>query len=244
VDLQLYLRVLWRFRLLMAAGAALAILLALLSFARINPAGDGPLLEYREDEQWVSYATLFVTQEGFPWGQLTQPVGPAAKEDGTPSADPNRFSTLAVLYAQLATSDPVRKILAEGGPLNGEIDAAPVLASDNAFAGALPLVRIAAIADTPEHALSLVVRATDAFKRFLAEQQVRNKIADENRVLVTVLKRADEPRLFAGRSLTLPIVVFLSVMILFSAFAFILENFRPRRRPVAVEDEDAARLTA
>ena len=70
MDLKLYLRVLWRFRILMAAGALLAATLAFLSFVRVDPGGS-PLLSYRDDEQWVTYSMLFVTQQGFPWGRLT-----------------------------------------------------------------------------------------------------------------------------------------------------------------------------
>jgi hypothetical protein len=252
MDLKLYFRVLWRFKWLVAGGMILAVALAILSFAAPNFSGKGPILQYRQGEQWVSYSTLFVTQEGFPWGQLTSGSpgkdNPSSKE----SADPNRFSTLAVLYAHLATSDPVRAILLKDGPLHGEIDAAPVLASDNAFAGALPLVRIAAIADSKQHALELVIRTNNAFRTFLEQQQTANKIPEGNRVRLTIVKRADKPQLWAGRSFTLPMVVFIAVMILVSGLAFILENMWPRVRPrpvaAAAADEasvgDPTRLSA
>jgi hypothetical protein len=246
VDVQLYLRVLWRFKLLVGAGVCLAIALAVMSVVRVDPGGRGPLLTYREDEQWVSYSVLFVTQQGFPWGQLTQgkiDVQGQAKQDETLAADPNRFSTLAVLYANLATSDPVRAIMKRNRVPLGEIDAAPVLAGDNAFAGALPLIRIAAISDSPQHALGLVVGTTDAFRAFLAREQERNAIPVDNRVRLTIIKRADRPALLAGRSMTLPVIVFLAVMILVSAFAFILENMRPRLRPVASAEAEPSAET-
>ena len=50
-----------------------------------------------------------------------------------------------MLYVQLATSDQVRQIIRDGGPMDGEIDASPVLASNNTFAAPLPLIRISAI---------------------------------------------------------------------------------------------------
>jgi hypothetical protein len=252
VDLQLYFRVLWRFKLLVAFGVLLAIALAIFSFMKPNFSGEGPMLEYRQGEQWVSYSETFVTPKGFPWGQdsFTDLRKKGEKkqdaDQGAPNA--NHFSELAVLYARLATSDPVRAIILRGGPMHGEIDAAPVLASDNNLAGALPLVRIAAIADTEQHALDLVVRTTQAFRAFITEQQEANEIPDGNRVRLVVTKRADKPQLLAGRSLTLPMVVFIAVMILISGLAFILENMRPRvrPRPVAAPAEEAgsARLTA
>jgi hypothetical protein len=134
--------------------------------------------------------------------------------------------------------------------MHGEIDAAPVLASDNAFAGALPLVRIAAIADSERHAFELVIRTNEAFKTFLAEAQEASNIAPDNRVRLVVVRKADKPKLYAGRSMTLPMVVFIAVMILVSGLAFILENMRPRvrPRPVAAPAGEAtagdARLTA
>src|SRR5688572_29756916 len=115
VDIQLYLRVLWRFRLLVAAGFTLAVVLALLSFARVSfENGLGPpKLTYREQEKWVSYSTLYVTQPGFPWGYsvIKQPdpdeqLETRTKQIAPEFADPTRFASLAVLYAYLATSDP------------------------------------------------------------------------------------------------------------------------------------------
>ncbi len=47
--------------------------------------------------------------------------------------------------------------------------------------------------------------------------------------------------LLEGRSKTVPIVVFLTVMLAVIGLAFILENLRPRVRPVAdVSDPQAA----
>jgi hypothetical protein len=241
VDLQLYFRVLWRFKFLVALGVLLAIGLAVLSFAAPNFSGKGPMLQPRQGEQWVSYSETFVTQEGFLWGQTktTDPTKRGAT-GGETQTNPQWFAELAVLYARLATSDPVRAILLKGGPMHGEIDAAPVLASDNNTAAALPLVRIAAIADTEQHAFDLVVRTTQAFRTFIAQLQEANKIPEGGRVRLTVIKRADKPQLLSGRSMTLPMVVFIAVMILVSGLCFILENMRPRKRPHAVAAAEEA----
>jgi hypothetical protein len=47
-------------------------------------------------------------------------------------------------------------------------------------------------------------------------------------VVVDEIARADKATLFAGRSKTLAIVVFLGVLIAAAALAFVLENLRPR----------------
>src|SRR5262249_32550941 len=153
-----------RFRALMAVGFVLALGLAFLSHVRVNPSGS-PHLAYRQDETWLTNATLFVTQPRFPWGRsiIARDAETAARkakaaQNGVEFADPSRFSNLAVLYAHLATSDPVRAIMLKQGPLDGEIDAGAVLASDNSFAAPLPLIRITAIAKTAHLATALVVR--------------------------------------------------------------------------------------
>jgi hypothetical protein len=239
VDFQLYVRVLWRFRYLVGAGFALAVSLAVLAVVRIDPGGT-TLVKYREDEQWASFSMLFVTQQGFPWGRLTS-VAEATSGAGKVNFESEaRFANLAVLYAYLASSDPVRKLMKQSGPVDGEIAAEPVLSSGT-FSSPLPLVRLIAIAKTPEESHRLVIRATDAFRTFLETEQARHKIADDQRVLMTVVRRADKPELLAGRSMTLPIVVFMGVMILVSGLAFVLENMlgRGRKDDAAPEHKDS-----
>jgi hypothetical protein len=245
VDLRLYLRVLWRFRLLVGAGLAVAIALAALSFVRVS-FSDGlpPQVTYREQEKWVSYATLFVTQPGFPWGYtvIDEPdpnaqVKARTKELAPEFADPNRFASLAVLYAYLATSDPVKGIIRRDGPLGGKIQASPVVNLESGYGVTLPLIRIAGIANTPPAARRLTSRATDAFRAFLSEQQEASAIPNDRRVLVTVVQRAAEPELFEGRSITLPAVVFMAVLIAVGGLALLLENLRPRTRPPRIVED-------
>jgi hypothetical protein len=235
MDFQLYVRVLWRFRILVAAGFIFATSLAVLSVVRVNPGGS-PAVQYRDDQQWATYAMLFVTQQGFPWGRLTTATDTATATSKVGFESEARFANLAQLYAFLASSDPVRRLMREGGPVDGQIAAEPVMSSGT-FASPLPLVRLIAIAKTPQLSRALVIRATDAFRTFLEDEQARHKIADDQRVLVTVVRRADKPELLAGRSMTLPIVVFMGVMILVSGLAFVLENMRPRRKETAAGEQ-------
>jgi hypothetical protein len=235
VDFQLYIRVLWRFRYLVGAGFALAVSLAVLSVVRIDPGGK-PTFKYREDEQWASFSMLFVTQQGYTWARLSSATEAATGAGKVNFESDARFSSLAVLYAYLASSDPVRKLMRQDGPVDGEIAAEPVLSSGT-FSSPLPLMRLIAIAKTPEESHALVIRATDAFRKFLTTEQARRKIPEDQRVLMTVLRRADKPELLAGRSMTLPIVVFMGVMILVSGLAFVLENMLGRGRKEAAASE-------
>lgn len=234
MDLQLYLRVLWRFRLLLLGGVVLAVGLAVLSFVRINLGGGEPTFSYREPEQWASYATLWVTPDSFPWGSstVTSPVpadpGDQADQLNVQVAPTEWFSSLAVLYAQLATSDAVREIRLEKGPIPGTIEVAPVLADKDA----LPFIRVAAISPTPADAEALAQREIDAFRTFLERQQEAGGIPAEERVIVKVNQSPQPAVLFEDRSKTRPIMVFLSVLVAVIGLAFVLENLRPRVRPV------------
>jgi hypothetical protein len=244
MDLPLYARVLWRFKALVIAGFLAAVLLSAMAVVRVGFA-HGFTVGYRQNQQWVSNSTLFVTQEGFPWGYAAPPQASTtpqadalaeAKRLGKEFADPNRFPSLATLYAYLATSDPVKAIMRRDGKIDGEIASSPVVATQNGYGTTLPLVAISGMSTTPAKARRLAIRTTTAFRAFLEGQQMRNKIPAQNRVLVTVLQRADKPKLLKGRSKTLPLVVFVTVMVAVVGLAFLLENLRPRARPVAADE--------
>jgi hypothetical protein len=249
VDLPLYLRVLWRFRLLVALGTLIAIALALLATVRVS--ATSPYLSYREGKVYSSEARVFVTQQGFPWGYAAPPTvttGTPAAEAAAEAkllgakqfADPTRFPGLAVLYAYLAVSDPVKRIMLRHGPVDGKVMASPVVSTQSGYGTTLPLVAISGTGQTPRDAELLTIRATNAFKVFLQEQQAMNRIPTENRVLLTVITKADPPALVKGRSKTLPVVVFVTVLLGVVGLVFMLENMRPRIRPV----DDVQRIPA
>jgi hypothetical protein len=240
VDLPLYLRVLWRFRVLVALGVVIAIALALLATVRVG--ATSPYLSYRQGQTFSSEARVFVTQQGFPWGYAAPPTvvagtpadpAAAAKLLGSKQfADPTRFPSLAVLYAYLAMSDPVKRIMLRHGPVLGSVIASPVVSTQSGYGTTLPLVAISGTGSTPRDAVLLTIRATNAFKAFLQEQQARNGIPAQNRVLLTVITKADPPFLVKGRSKTLPVVVFVTALLGVVGLVFMLENMRPRIRPV------------
>jgi hypothetical protein len=238
VDIELYLRVLWRFRWLMIAGFLLAVALAFLSVVRVSPGGS-PTFSFREDEEWVSRALLLVTEHGFPLGQ-TRLEG----EEDTSVSMAARFAELATIYARLATSDQVRDLMLQKGPIDEDkelIEAAAVLSNQwNSNSPPLPLISISAYATTGKRAEELALRATAAFRQYLAAEQDANEIPVKNRVVVSEVNRSVPPEVLAGRSKTLPVVVFLTIMLAVVGIAFLIENLRPRvRTPRA----DAATVT-
>jgi hypothetical protein len=243
VDLRLYASVLWRFRLLVALGVLLAVSLATLSMVRVGSGG----IEYRQAELWSSTTRLGVTQQGFPWGRLLAAQGATLEEQaaalGIPLADPNRLNTLAILYAELATSDLVRRQMLRDGPIRGKILATPVVAGENRVM--LPLIDLMAVATSPRGAVELAQRSASALTTYLRLQQKMNDVPTKDRVVVQQLVRPKRPEIFQPRSKTMPMVVFLATMLATVGLAFLLENLTPRVRdltePAEAEFQGSAR---
>ena len=236
MDLLLFGRVIWRFKWAMALGLLMAIALAFLSFVRVEPTGRH-LFQYRSSQQWASYSTLFVTENGFPWGSTGGRSGAGGATPPSASAgtgDPARFSSLAVIYAQLIPSDPVLQIMRRRGPIHGTIEAV-ALTDPNNTSDVLPLISVAGISDTPKSATHLVASATSAFLAYLNALQTANQIPPSDRVVVTVVNHPGRTKLLADRSKTLPIVIFLTVTMAAIAICFVLENLHPRVRVVTAD---------
>jgi hypothetical protein len=231
MNLRLFFDVLARFKYLVAAGLIVAFALAALSHVRVSLDGSKVHFEYRAEERWQSTATLFVTQDGFPWGRSVLdevvPVGPEGDAGYVPRySDVNRFQTLAHLYAQLAMGDDVRAIMRRDGPIGGRYEAGLVRSEDGS--ASLPLVAIAGIGPTPQRAEAIARRATDAFLLFLRRAQESNRIPQAKRVEIEVVKQPRRAELVQGRRMTRPVFLFVLAMSAVVALAFALENLRPR----------------
>lgn len=230
MDLQLYLRVVWRFRFLVATGVVVAALLALFAYAKPSIHGSSVSFRYRTSELWEGDTTLLVTQRGFPWGRATQPTQPTTG-GGQQVADPGWLSNLVLLYAQLANSDQVQRLLLQSGPVHGKVIAVPVTANQNS--STLPLITIAATATSPSGANALSQRAANAFITYLHQQQNAADIASGQRVVVQTVQQPFHARLVQPRKKTVPILIFGTVLMAVFGLAFLLENLRPQIRPVA-----------
>ncbi len=175
MDLPLFSRVLWRFKWLVVLGVVVATALAFLSVFRIDTE-NGFGVEYRQNEQWVSVATVLVTEGDFPLGRaaLQQDVPPANSDEPgkyTPQFAPSsRFIELANVYAELVTGDAVRQLILEDGPLPGVIQAVPLVAANGSDA-ALPMVAVRGLSTSPEKAVVVAQRASAAFQKYLETEQ-------------------------------------------------------------------------
>lgn len=234
MDLRLFGGVLWRFRVLVLAGVLMAFALAALTAVRLEFDGAKPVFSHRYPEIWQSSSLLLLTQEGFPWGRstLSEVVPLKRTDDGETQyvprfADTPRYQALAVLYAHLAISDGVRRIILEDGPIDGEYGAEAVRATDGA--SYLPMISINAYGSSRAAAARLAHRTTAAFRTYLDRYQIANDVPASQRVEVPVVNEPRSATLFEGRSLTRPMFVFLLGLTLTIGLAFILENIRPRR---------------
>lgn len=212
MDLRLIASAIWRFKWIAFAGLTAAAALAVLSVVRV----DGNGVRYRQSEKWASYARIFVTEQGFPWGRL----------EASGKVDPSRFAGLAVLYANLAETDPVKKLLQRQAPrIRGEYEAAALLTPTN---DTLPIISIAGIAATKQDSLTLTEQVASALLTFIRREQQQNAIPQEQRVVVELIQSAGKPTRLSARPLTIPIVIFVSFLALTVAFIFVLQNlFRP-----------------
>lgn len=226
MDMQLYLRVLWRFRLLIAIGVLLAFAVAFLSFVRVTFEGGGPAFAYRQSEVWSSRGTLWVTSGDFAIGRLLTDEPEAA----SPTAN---FTSLAALYATLAQGDAVRQIVLQDGPLNAAVEVRPIQGSER---NALPFISVEALSASPGGAVSAARRQVDAILEYVERQQDADNIPRDERVVLKILAEPRSAAVVSGRSYTRPIVILLTVLIAVVGLAFILENLRPRVRPVAQHD--------
>jgi hypothetical protein len=231
MDLSRFLRVAWRFKLLLAIGLVLATMAAVLSVFQIGAGG----LSYREPPVYTSASTLFVTQDGFPWGRAI--LDDVIKvENGTANptvvprfGDPGRYSGLAALYAELAKGDAVRKEALKGAPLGAYYE--PIVAQTPGAAAALPLIYMQGFGASPAAARDMANRASAAVMDYLERQQSASDIDEGKRVEVTVTQEAEKAAVYQGRSFVRPIFLFMLVSLVFVALAFGLENLRPRRQP-------------
>jgi len=237
VDLQLYFRVLWRFRFLVALGLLAALALSALSLVSVGPSG----VTYRQAEVWSSSAKLLVSQDGFPEGRsITEQYKfvideVTGKEVAQPLfASSTRFRELAALYAALATTDPAIAVITNDGPLPGALSAATMSSSDG---DSLPVVVMTGTATSPGAAVATANRGAAGFVRYLERGQARSDIPQDTRATVTVVEQASGALLVVPRKLTRPIFIFLAIMMAVLGLAFVLENMRPRVRPVASEPE-------
>jgi len=217
MDLRLIGRALWRFKAVVIIGVVLAVLLAGLSYFKVQFHGATPSFSPRAQEVWQADSTILITQRGFPAGRVNG--GDAL----------GRFIGLAPLYAKLANSDAVKStIKGLKTKLHGSYDAIPAADTSYGSVSGLPAITIIGRANKPANALTITGLASNAFLRYLHDEQNAADISAGSRVDTQLLNSPGDLTLIVPRKKTLPIVVLLGVLLATVACVLVLENARPR----------------
>jgi capsular polysaccharide biosynthesis protein len=228
MDLNLFLAVLWRSRRLLLAGVGLGVVLAVLVYAKPG-FSNGPTLTPRGSEVWQSESQMLIAQAGFPYRQ------------GAETAEPARsMGSLSPIYANLANGGAVQaEIHKQLGP-TGTVKASEDV--DLAASSFLPFVNFVASAPTKEQATKLARGAASIFEAFVTRQQEADGVPPEKRIQVTAVQAGVNTKLSEGHDLSVPILVFLVVLIASVSLIFLKENVRPRvaERLAALEADSQA----
>ena len=220
IDIRLYARVIWRFKLLVLGGFVLATLLAVLSMTKVSPA------------VWGAQETLLISQRGFAEGRAVLPQVQTPSGAASGYADPGRLASLSDYYSRLANGDEVRRHIRKEGQAPLAFFAAPVISNVTGNATLLPMLTITGEATTPGRALENTRTASAGFRGYVEQRQVEAGIPDQQRTVISVLNRAAKATVIQPRKKTIPIMVFLAVMAATLGLALILENMRPRLQVV------------
>jgi hypothetical protein len=246
MNLRRHAAILWRYRFIVAGSFILAVTMAVLAVCQVN----GTKLSWRAQETFSSTSTLLVTQHGFPEGRilLGDPTQPLDQEKQTGAdkseqfGDPNRFSSLAVVYSYFAQSEQVRAIM-RPVPKPDQVIVTPVTAGPNQ--SVLPLLTLTTTANSALDAKQLNRSAISALTTYLGDQQKQGKVARDNRVELQTLNPPSTPIVTIGRSKTPAIVAFVLVMAAGLALAYCLDNLFPggamRRRKGEDDEEELQR---
>jgi hypothetical protein len=234
LDVELYLRVIWRFRLLVGLGFVLAVVLAVLSFTRVSFAHGTPKLAYRQAQTFEADTILLVGQKRPSFA-------------GTSAADLSTFSSLATFYAQFVSSDAVQSLIDRQLPASERrtvhVQAAASVPNPGVQGAVLPFIEIQGFAEQPGRAVDASLIGANVFMQYIAAQQERAGVRANDRVAVSLVKRPTLVRVVVPRKKTVPIAVFLAIMIATLGAAFVLENLRPQPKRLA-GDESANEASA
>ena len=242
MDLRLYLRVIWRFRIIVGLGLILACALSFFSYAKVTFKGGSPKISYRQSQTWQATSLVFLTQKGFPYGYTILPYTQSGKTvNGAPPnvvpkyASPGTFTQLAIYYAPFAQSDAFRTLLRERTHTPGIVQAHEII--DPTLRQAIPYIDIVGYSTSSAGAVELADIGSEVFSQYIIRQQNANGVPPKQRVVAQVASRAQTASISTGRKKTTPIVIFLTVLIAAIGLSFVLENLRPRIREL---DADTA----
>ncbi len=214
MNIRLFLAVLKRFKWLVIGSIVLAGALGVLTYGMPTLAHGKLTIKRRGQETWQSTAEVLMTQQGFPYGELS-----AAGQNAT-----GALAGLTPVYAEFVNGDSVQSAIRAQDP-HALVSAAQVV--DEATGTGLPLLTIASTAPTGNEAVATSRLATQLLKAYVTSQQIAANTAPNDRVQLQIVATGNPPVLTSGHKLTLPMMVFVAVLAAGIALAFVLENLHP-----------------
>jgi hypothetical protein len=250
-----YVNSLRRFWWVLVIGAVFALLASL--SARYSISAFPPGLEAKEEVSWTAESRLLITSADDPHfrSQITEevPIGPATADGSEDAAsgegdgeavqtapfssapDLNTIIRNANLYPYIIESDQVADYRREQyGELPGSVQAlgvTSVVTANRIELSEIPIIRLIAVASTPDDAVGLADKTGKAFIGWLEEFQKQEEIGQEDRIVVQQLNEPLGAVASSGPSTTLPVLVFFVVLAAFCVLAVLLDRLVPPRQP-------------
>jgi hypothetical protein len=227
-----YLQVLWNYKWLLAFGLLVAIVAGFFAgFAIVNGQ-----VESRAVRSFSAGTTVLVTS---PSDTLYQAQVPGREiQEGITAPEPLDLSQSAQIYAYIVTGARIRDAVeAEVGALDDDTEAITAIrrttqpAGDERFPGSLklPVLEIVGTGATEDRAEEISAAATAAFLTYVTDEQAAKQIAEENRVMLEVLKEGGAVEAETSNPAIPVVVTAVAVFLAFVALAFILAGIRSDR---------------
>lgn len=227
-----YLQVLWNYKWLLAFGLLVAIVAGFFAgFAIVNGQ-----VESRAVRSFSAGTTVLVTS---PSDTLYQAQVPGREiQEGVTAPEPLDLSQSAQIYAYIVTGARIRDAVeAEVGALDDDTEAITAIrrttqpAGDERFPGSLklPVLEIVGTGATEARAEDISAAATTAFLTYVTDEQAAKQIAEENRVMLEVLKEGKAVEAETSNPAIPVVVTGVAVFLAFVALAFIIAGLRSDR---------------
>lgn len=227
-----YLQVLWNYKWLLAFGLLVAIIAGFFAgFAVVNGQ-----VESRAVRSFSAGTTVLVTS---PSDTLYQAQVPGREiQEGVTAPEPLDLSQSAQIYAYIVTGARIRDAVeAEVGALDDDTETITAIrrttqpAGDERFPGSLklPVLEIVGTGATEARAEDISTAATTAFLTYVTDEQAAKQIAEENRVMLEVLKEGKAVEAETSNPAIPVVVTGVAVFLAFVALAFIIAGLRSDR---------------
>lgn len=244
-----YANALRRFWWVLVIGVVFALLAAL--SARFSISVLPPGLDEKKTVSYTAESRLLITSADNPHFRSKETIqvprtttggeGDGGAEDTVPFSSAPDLNTIvrnANTFPYIIESDQVADYRErEFGELEGSVTAlgaTSVVTANRVELSEIPIIRLIAVAGTPEDAVELADKTGKAFIGWLEDLQVEKEIPRSDRITAEQLTVPRGAIASAGPSTTLPVLVFVVVFAAFCVLTILLDRLVPPRQPRSV----------